>query len=209
MSNPEPGSAPAPDAAPKSVLPAGGQPATGVPAPAPNAGEYDPRSFGAGVSKAKAEAAKELAELRSKLSQVEDATKTGDQIRAERDALLGQVDTFKQREQKRLEAAKADAAQRMKDWDANAVALVGLDGVSDADELRARLDRVSALIQRATPPSVPGGNVAPAGLAAIDLSELAQARRRGIAYEVRAVLERLYKAHGRQAVDSAVTAQGR
>lgn len=200
---------PAPDAAPKSVPPTGDKPAQGTPAPAASAGEYDPRSFGAGVSKAKSEAAKELSELREKLSRFEDATKTGDQIRAERDSLLGQVDSFKQREAKRLETAKADAAKRMNGWDENAVALVGLDSVSDADDLRARLDRVAALVQRAVPPSVPGGNVAPAGLATIDLSELAQARRRGVAAEINDALTRLHKAHGRQAVERAISAQGR
>lgn len=202
-------SPPAPDAAPKGIPQTGATPAQGTPAPSGSAGEYDPRSFGAGVSKAKAEAAKELAEAREKLSRFEDATKTAEQIKGERDALLSQLETFKQREAKRLETAKLDASKRMKDWPEDAVALVGADSVSDADELRARLDRVASLVARTAVPSIPGGNVAPAGTAAVDLAEWQQARRRGVAAEMTAALNRLVAKHGRAQVDSAIQAQGR
>lgn len=202
-------SPPAPDAAHKGVPQTGATPAQGTPAPSGSAGEYDPRSFGAGVSKAKAEAAKELAEAREKLARFEDATKTAEQILAERNTLLEQVESFKKREAARLEAVKADVAKRMKDWPEDAVLLVGADSVSDADELRARVDRVAALVSRSAAPSVPGGYVAPAAGPAVDLAEWQQARRRGVASEMSAAMNRLVAKHGRALVDSAMQAQGR
>lgn len=192
---------PASGATPNSTPQTGANPAQGTPAPAASAGEYDSRSFGAGVTKAKAEAAKELADLRARLAKFEDTDKTAEQLKTERDKLTAELETFRTREAKRLEAAKAEATATLKTLPAEAAALINVDGTLDADELRARLGAAVALVGKQA--KVPGGTVSPQG-SGIDLTALEEARKSGLAARYADEVRKAHAKYGRDAVNKAL-----
>lgn len=212
--------APESAAAPEGSPPTGDKPAQGSTATPESGGkekpEYDSRSFGAGITKGKAEAAKTIEQLqaeqdslRQKLSQYEDVDKTAEQLKAERDELNQQLETFREREAERLAAAKTEAESLVSEWPDEAKALVDFNNASDADALRNQVTSVQALVAKATaaPKPVPGGKAAPANTPSIDFSAWEAAKKSGDITRWAQERRKLEKAHGVEAVNAALMAK--
>lgn len=216
----EQATAPEPATAPEGSPPTGDTPAQGNDATPESGGkekpDYDPKSFGAGIQKGKAEAAKtieqlqaEREELHQRLSKFEDADKTAEQLKAERDELNQQLATFREREAQRLAAAKADAESKVNDWPDEAKALVDFNSATDADALRKQVESIQKLVAKATaaPKPVPGGKAAPANTPSIDLSAWEAAKKSGDITRWAQERRKLEKAHGVEAVNAALSAK--
>ncbi len=151
----------------------------------------------------------ELAALQDKLRVHEDASKGLEQLKAERDAATKELEAIRAKEVKRLDAAREWAAAKAKDWPEEALGLLGLDSMNDADEVRARVDRVAALLAKGQPPAMPGGKAAPDRAPAIDLSGYDKAVETGDVSARSAAYSALVKQHGAQLVRLAMAARQR
>lgn len=171
--------------------------------------EYDPKSFGAGVTKAKAEAAKTIEGLQAELAKYKDTDKSAEQFKAERDELTNKLRTLEEREAERLAAAKSEAESKVSDWPDEAKALVDFNNATDADALRKQVENIGALVAKATaaPKPVPGGKAAPANTPSIDLSAWEAAKKSGDITRWAQERRKLEKAHGVEAVNAALAAK--
>lgn len=204
---------PEPAGAPNASPPTGDKPAQGNTATPVSGGtdkpDYDAKSFGAGVTKGKAEAAKKLAEYEQRLAKYEDADKTAERFKTERDEYKAIADKFMEREAERLAAARADAEKQLADWPEEAQALVNLDNATDADTLRNQVAHIGKLVAKATaaPKPVPGGKAAPANVPSIDMTALDAAQKSGDITRYRQELVKLRDAHGADKVNAARAAR--
>ena len=190
---------------PEPSLPTGDIPAQGNDA-TPKSGvetkpEYDSKSFGAGIKKANEKSAGTIADLKAELSKYEDADKSAERFKAERDELTTQLSGFREREAERLATALTEAETRMSDWPDEAKALINLEAATDADGLRKQLESIGALVAKASaaPKPVPGGNTHPSNTPSIDTSALQAARKSGNITRIAAEINKLKNTHGESA----------
>lgn len=209
----EQANAPEPATAPEGSPQTGDKPAQGNTATPASGGtdkpDYDPKSFGAGLTKGKAEAAKKLAELEQRLAKYEDANKTAEQLKTERDQLNAELAKFREREAERLAAVKTEASKALAEWPEEAQALVDLESATDPDVLRNQVAHIGKLVAKASgaPKPVPGGKAAPANTPSIDMSALEAAQKSGDITRYRQELIKLHNAHGVEKVNAARAAR--
>ena len=204
---------PEPATAPEGSPPTGDTPAQGNTATPASGGntkpDYDPKSFGAGLTKGKAEAAKKLAEYEQRLSKYEDADKTAEQLKTERDQLHAELAKYREREAERLAAVKTEAGKALAEWPEEAQALVDLESATDPDVLRNQVAHIGKLVAKASaaPKPVPGGKAAPANTPSIDMAALDAAKKSGDITRYRQELMKLHSAHGVDQVNAARAAR--
>jgi hypothetical protein len=145
------------------------------------------------MTKAKAEAAAELADLRAKLAKLAE-------VGAERDRLATELSAIRARDAKRLETVKAAAVEALKGLPPEAATLLSVEAATDADDLQAKLHMVAALVGKQQP--VPGGTVAQQG-SGMDLAALEEARKSGNAARYGEELRKAHAKYGREAVTKA------